>query len=59
MTRRRRRFVLSQREVTILQQMTRLAILGSLAWAIYAQAWPYVAGNIVALMITWKPWRAN
>jgi hypothetical protein len=43
----------------VLQWIARLAILGCLCWSIYVGAWLYVAGNVIMLAITWRPWRAN
>lgn len=38
--------------------MARTALLVCLCWSIYVGAWQYVAGNVIVLMVTWRPWRA-
>lgn len=54
----RRRWILSQPEVQAIQWMARTALLVCLCWSIYVGAWQYVAGNVIVLMVTWRPWRA-
>jgi len=51
------RWVLSQRDVDVLRVLTQAALVGCLLWAAWTGQWWFVAGNIVALVVTRKRWR--
>ena len=54
-----RRFTLSQIEVRWLHRLT-LASLGlCLGYSIAVQAWGYVIGNIIFILIASRSWRAR
>ncbi len=54
-----RRFTLSETEVRWLHRLTLAALGLCLGYSIAVQAWGYVIGNIVFLVIVSKPWRAH
>lgn len=54
-----RRFTLSEIEVRWLHRLTIVALALCLGYSIYVEAWGYVIGNIIFLVITLRPWRAH